>query len=133
MSKDLDVALWLDYREFHKEPLLSDVDDFVFVNSQLHDLFDVFKKAEIKPSHSLVPVVELLRFYCLSQCPQLLNSSKVVKYGKTYLELHMSQIDKFVMWVTEMRDAYFGIEGEKIFANAAQIMFTNHENPTGIL
>ena len=127
LSKDLDVALWLDYREFHKEPSLPDVYNFVLVNSQLRNQFDIFRKAEVKPSHSLVPVAELLRFYCLSQCPQLLDCSKVVKFGKTYLELHKSQIDKLVMWVDETRDAYYGIEGEKIFAKAAQIMLTDHE------
>ena len=45
LSKDLDVALWLDYRAFHKEPLITDIHDFVVINSQLHDQFDLFKKA----------------------------------------------------------------------------------------
>ena len=84
LSKDLDVALWLDYRAFHKESLLTDVHDFVVINSQLHDQFDLFKKAEVKKSYSLVPVSELLIFYCASQCPGILNS-KVVKYGKMYI------------------------------------------------
>ena len=95
LSKDLDVALWLNYREFHKEPLLTDIHDFVVINSQLHDQFDCFKKAEVKRSHSFVPVTELLIFYCISQCPRIL-SSNVEKYGKMYLELHYSEIDKLV-------------------------------------
>ena len=53
LSKDLDVALWLDYRAFHKEPLFTDIHDFVVINGQLHDQFDVFKKAKVKESYSL--------------------------------------------------------------------------------
>ena len=37
--------------------------DFVIVNSRLHDEFDQFKKAEVQPSYSFLPVVELLLFY----------------------------------------------------------------------
>ena len=92
LSKYLDVALWLDYREFHKEPLLTDIHDFIVINSQLHDQFDLFKKAEVKRSHSFVPVTELLIFCCASQCPRIL-SYKVVKYEKMYLELHYCEID----------------------------------------
>ena len=124
LSKDLDVALWLDYRAFHKEPLLTDIHDFVVINSQLHDQFDLFKKFEVKKSYSLVPISELLVFYCVSRCPGILNS-KVVKYGKMYLELHYSEVDKLIFWVDEMRERYYGTEGEGIFENAAKTMFTN--------
>ena len=116
MSKDLDVALWLDYRAFHKEPLLTDVHDFIVINSQIHDQFDLFQKATVKKSYSFVPVCELLLFYCVSQCPDLLDS-KVEKYGKQYLELHYSEVDKLVFWIDEMRDRYYGMDGENIFNN----------------
>ena len=46
LSKDLDVALWIDFRAFHGKPELVNVIDFVIVNSHLHDEFDQFKKAE---------------------------------------------------------------------------------------
>ena len=84
----------------------------------------------MKKSYSLVPVSELLIFYCASQCPHLL-SSKVVKYGKMYLELHYSEVDKIVFWVDEMRERYYGTEGEGIFENATLIMFSN--NQTGMI
>ena len=118
------MALWLDYRALHKEPLLTDMHDFVVINDQLHNKFDAFKKAKVKESYSLVPVSELLIFYCASQCPQLL-SSKVDRHGKMYLELHNSE--NLVYWVDEMRERYYGMEGEGIFENAAQIMFTSNQ------
>ena len=130
LNKDLDVALWLDYRAFLKEPLLTDVHDFVVINSQLHDQFDLFKKKHVKMSHSLVPMSEILIYYSASQCPHLLSSKVVKKYGKVYLELHDSEVDKLVYWVDEMRERYYGMDGERIFENAAQIMFT--KNQTGI-
>ena len=52
-----------------------------------------------------------------------LRSSKVVKYGNIYLELHYSKIDKLVFWVDEMREKYYGLEGEGIFKTTAQIMY----------
>ena len=127
LSKDMDAAFWLDYRQFQKEPLLTDLQDFVIINSQLHDQFDLFRNvAQLKKEYSLVPVSELLIFYCASQRFQLL-SSMVAKYGKMYLELHYSEIDKLIYWVDEMRDKYYGSEGAGIFENAAQIMFSNNQ------
>ena len=64
LSNDVDVALWLDYTAYHKAPLLPVVNDFVIVESQLHDQFDLFKKAAVKSSRSLIPMNELLNFYC---------------------------------------------------------------------
>ena len=50
ISKDVDVALWLDCRAFNKKEPLRDVLDFVIVNTRLHDDFDEFKKNEIQSS-----------------------------------------------------------------------------------
>ena len=80
----------------------------------------------MKESYSLVPLSELLTFYGASQCPQLL-SSKVDMYGKMYLELHHSVVDELVYWVDNMRERYYGMEGEGIFENAAQIIFTSKQ------
>ena len=129
LSKDWDVALWVDYRAFHGEPELEDAVDFVIVDSQLHDQFDQFKRAEVKPSHSLLPMVELLRFYCLSKCPHEFDCSIVVRFGKTYLEMHEAQIDQLVVWVSDMRDQYYGVEGESIFAGGRdfdKLLEANH-------
>ena len=98
----------------------------VVINSQLHDQFDAFKKAKVKESYSLVPVSELLIFYCASQCRQLL-SSKVDMCGRMYLELHYSEVDELVYWVDEMRERYCGMGEKRIFENAAQTMFTSNQ------
>jgi hypothetical protein len=119
LSKDLDVALWLDFRKFHGKPELVDAVDFVIVNSRLHDEFDEFKKAEVDPSYDLLPVVELLLFYCLTKCPHVLDSSLVHKFGKTYIKMDSSQLDALVSWMYEMNEQYYGVEGEGVFDQAA--------------
>ena len=81
----------------------------VVVNSQLHGQFDLFKNT-LNTETSLLPGCELL-IYCASQRSQLL-SSKVAKYGNVYLELYYSDIDKLVFWADEMREKYYGLEGE---------------------
>ena len=122
LSKDLDVALWLDCRTFHHEPPLPDIHDFVVINSQLHNEFDLFKKTNIRASYSLIPLCDLLTFYCGSKCRV---GTKVLRYGKVYLELHNSEVDELIMWVDEMREKYFGFDGEKVFDKAALIMSTD--------
>ena len=92
-----------------------DAIDFVIVNSHLHDEFDQFKKAEIQPSRSLLPVVELLLFYCLTECPHVLDSSQVLKFGKMYIKMDTSQVDALVSWVGEMNERYYGVEGDGVF------------------
>lgn len=130
LSKDIDVALWLDYRTFQNEPPLPDRHNFVIINSQLHKQFHAFKRDNVRASYSNIPLCSLLVFYCSSKCPHHL-SSMVEKYGKVYLELHMSEVDVFVMWVNDMRERYYGVDGERIFENAAQIMST--DKSTGII
>ena len=46
------------------------------------------------------------------------------KYGKTYLELHMSEINQLVAWVDELRNHYDVTDGENTFteSDAIQIM-----------
>ena len=75
LSKDVDVTLWMDFRAFHRKPALVDAIDYVIVSGCLHDEFDQFKKAEVQPSYSFLPMVELLLFYCLTECPHVLDYS----------------------------------------------------------
>ena len=42
LSKDVDVALWIEARAFRNEPPLQEVFDFVIVNKHLHSEFDLF-------------------------------------------------------------------------------------------
>ena len=37
----------------------------------------------------------------------------------------MSEVDELIMWVKDMREKYYGVDGERIFENAAQIMSTD--------
>ena len=93
-----------------------DAIDFVIVNSHLHDEYGQFKKAEIQSSHSLLLVVELLVYYCLTECPHVLDSqSLVLKFGKVYIGMDMSEVDALVSWMHKMNDRYYGVEGEGVF------------------
>ena len=47
LSKDVDVALWQDYRAHHNMQPVRDALDFIIVNDKLHDEFDEFKRVEI--------------------------------------------------------------------------------------
>ena len=130
LSKDVDVALWLDSREYHGEPPLTSLIDFVIVNCQLHDHFDAFKKVAIRQFYSHVNTVELLRFYCHTKCPDLLRSATVQKFGKCYLHLRSDQIDDLVEWVLHMRERH-RIEGRSIFDGASQMMVQFHDECKG--
>ena len=90
LSEDLDVALWLDCRALQCDTPVPEIQDFVIIDSQLHDQFDLFKKSNVRESYSLIPLCNLLTFHCHSgcKCHHSLNL-KVEKYGKVYLELHM--------------------------------------------
>lgn len=73
------------------------------INSQLHKEFDDFKINELTPNCSYLPWIELLEYYCVSNNTDLLEGSKITKYGKLYLQLHGEEIDTLVEWVYEMR------------------------------
>ena len=98
---------------------MTDVGDFIIIHSKLHDEFDAFKKNEVIPSHSFVPVNELLLLYCLP-----LFSNLVVKYGKCYFELEASEIDSLIWWIYEMRKKY-KLEGGSVFVAGIQSLLSN--------
>ena len=103
LSKDVDVALWMDSRAFHGQPPLTDASDFVIVNCQLHNELDSFKKSQINPASSYIAMNELLNLYCHDKCHPLLS---VQKFGKSYLSMSGGeQIDSLVEWVRRMRES----------------------------
>jgi hypothetical protein len=64
LSKDVDVALWLDYRAFNGDKPVKDAPDFVIVNSELHNEFDSFKKSEVPGGISFIETNPLLQLFC---------------------------------------------------------------------
>ena len=81
----MDVALWLDYRNFHNKPPLQIVQDCVIVINEVHDEFDDFNDREAIFDVNFLPVVELLQFWYASQgIPALICS----KYGKKIHQAH---------------------------------------------
>ena len=103
LSKDVDVALRLDYQAFNKKEPLRDALDFVIVNTCLHDDFDEFKRKEIESDYSYLRVNELLLHYIVHDCGHL-RERIVTKYGLTYLKLNGDQIDHLCRWIKTKRD-----------------------------
>ena len=104
LSKDVDVALWLDYRRFNNSAAITDVGDFVIVDSRLHSEFDDFKNSTVTPSSSHLKMNSLLQLY-LAHFPELAQSV-VHKYGQTYLVLHRTQVDELCRWTSDTQDKY---------------------------
>lgn len=112
LSKDVDVAVWLQYRAYNKQPPLRDTGDFVIVNCELHDDFDDFKSKELEPDYSYLEMTELLRYY-LKNKPHI-NLSTVERYGSTYLRLCGSEMDDLCEWVEELREEHSQV-GNEVF------------------
>ena len=105
LSKDIDVALWQDYRAHCNMEPVKDAVDFVIVNNMLHD---EFKRAEIS-IYSYLRINELLKFYLGCNCH--LRVYVVKKYGHEYLRL---SVDELIQWIRKLREI-FPTEGQKLF------------------
>ena len=102
LSKDVDVALWQDYRAHcHMQPV-RDALDFVIVDNKLHDEFDEFKRAEIESIYSYLRLNELLKLYL--RCHPHLSGYVVKKYGNTYLRLLSERVDDLCRWIYQLRE-----------------------------
>ena len=104
LSKDVDVALWLDYRKFSNLPTLRESDDFLIVNCHSHSEFDQFKNSAVTPSISYLKMNSLLELY-LTHFP-MLTQLVVHKYGQTYLQLHRTQVDQLCKWTCDTQEKY---------------------------
>ena len=64
-----------------------------------------FKKQEINQDYSLLEYIELLEFWLKSQkplhLPPLIN-----KFGKQYIKLHHTQMDKLYKWIVDTREQF---------------------------
>ena len=121
LSKDVDIALWLDYRAYHNMQSLREERDFVILDFELHEEFDEFKKENIVCGYSLFKMNELLQHY-VDQHAQL-NAYTIVQYGNTYLKLHCEEVDDLCRWVYELRDS-FKLEGYRVFSSGKNVIET---------
>ena len=112
LSKDVDVALWQDYRVHSNMQPVRDALDFVIVNNKLHNEFDEFKRAEIESIYSYLRLNELLKFYL--RCYPHLRGNLVKKYGHTYLRLLSDGVDDLCRWIYKLRET-FDMQGQKVF------------------
>ncbi len=113
LSKDVDVVLWQDCRAYYNQAALVEVDEFVIVNSEVHEEFDEYKKNTIGKGYSYLKVNELIEFYLL-QNDHLSGNVKTL-YNKAYLKLSGSDIDELCDWLLNLRKSYEQ-EGVKVFS-----------------
>ena len=132
LSKDVDVAMWLHFRDYHHKHPLKEVGNFVIVDELLHQDFDAFKRKKISPPYTnYLESNELLSFW------RALPT--VRKFGHNYITLTSGEVDELCEWLLNMRER-FEVEGVGIFAEThmpdTQMTQddsdnTNHkENPT---
>ena len=110
LSKDLDVALWLDYRMFTNQRPLDEVCDFVVVNEPLMAEFDKFKGNHTSLGFSYLPVTKLLELWIIAQE----SVDIVLQFGHKYAFLHQFNLDDLVQWLLDTRD-HFECEGRDVF------------------
>lgn len=100
-SKDVDVQIWLDYREHNQLPKLKDTGDFVIMTFDDMNEFDVFRQEECEKEYSYLKQVQLLDLFLKESpniCPRTIN-----KFGHTYLRFHYSEVDELIEWVYDRR------------------------------
>ncbi len=97
----MDVVLCQDCRAYNQAALV-EVDEFVIVNSEVHEKFDEYKKNG--RGYSYLKVNELIEFYLL-QNDHLSGNVKTL-YNKAYLKLSGSDIDELCDWLLNLRKSY---------------------------
>ena len=80
LSKDIDVALWIDYRTFYGKCPLKQLlgGNFVIVTEHLQDGLEEFRgkiQCAIGTTHTLVKGVELLKIYAYLKSVAVLGST----------------------------------------------------------
>ena len=105
LNKDLDVALWIDFRTHRGETPLKEVcrNDFVVVNNELHQEFDDFKKEQSidLQQRSIVPLNELIEVYVHASG---INPKAIEMNGRRYILMNMFEIDDLCIWIVEKRE-----------------------------
>ena len=97
LSKDPDVTLWMESRNYANKPPLRETCNFVIINSSLHDEFDEFKRNNTLHDYSILPMNELLEYWnTLIKKPSLPVLSL---YGGQHLQLHCTEVDSLCEWV----------------------------------
>jgi hypothetical protein len=104
VSKDADVALWLDYREYTHQPKLQIAFDFAIMSLEQMSEFDAFKRSECESAYSYVEKIELLELFIQERPAAVSTVVTVTKFGHTYLRLHWSEMDQLVEWVEAKRE-----------------------------
>ena len=75
--------------------------DFVIVNSSLHSEFDEFKK-NIEKGYSILQINPLLDY--LNNIERAIPLPTLRMYGKEFIKLYYSDMDRLCEWVLKQRE-----------------------------
>ena len=108
LSKDIDVALWIDYRTFYGKCPLKELlgGNLIIVNEHFQDEFEEFRgkiQCAIGTTHILVKGIELPKLW-LKSINAYLKSVAVL--GSTYFLISSSDLDDICQWVTVTQKLY---------------------------
>lgn len=93
--------LWMESRNYNNKPPLTEVYDFVIVNSSLHDEFDEFKRKNTSHDYSILPMNELLEYWNTHIKKPSLPILYI--YGAQHLKLHCTEVDNLCEWVIDKK------------------------------
>ena len=120
LSKDIDVALWIDYCTFYGKCPLKELlgGNLIIVNEHFQDEFEEFRgkiQCAIGTTHILVKGIELPKLW-LKSINAYLKSVAVL--GSTYFLISSSDLDDICQWVTVTQKLYRAkiVLGGTIFA-----------------
>ena len=105
LSKDIDVALWIDYRLYYGEAPLREVygGDFVIVTEDLNDEFNVFKRkvfSYLDDALRMVRSIDLLNIW-IRESNVSVKSLQVLE--NTYYLMSPLNLDDYCQWVLDAR------------------------------
>ena len=102
LSKDVDVALWVQARKHQRLSQLIDTGNFVIVDSAMHAEFDEFKKTEhLVGDLSYIEKTDLIDLFLDSHVNIKSTAIFVAKFGLQYVYISNSKFDTLCEWIYE--------------------------------
>ena len=101
LSKDVNVALWLEWRDFSNKPEVKEAFDFVVVDDDLFTEFKTFKDKYCSCNFILLVVNELLNYW--NEHQRKAPAPIRLLYGKPHIQLLQEDLDELCRWVYSCR------------------------------
>ena len=125
LSKDLNVALWIQYRTCNEATSLREVcgGSFVIVIDDLEAQFQDFKRQYSGLNYSFVEAVEILRLWW-NAFGDKAKIKAVSIFEKHYLQMSSLNLDEFCQWVYHVRERSVDKKKSDILEGKHEILFS---------